>query len=281
MMNKQQKIMIGVSPRERFAVAAEALSQLFAATPELFRLVIIDCATPDKYWREIEPVLAGRANVRVIRREEYLLPNQSRNILTGECRPDEWVCLLENDVFVQDGWLTSLMLACNETGADAAVPLIIEGNIDGKVHFDKRMGRIEPVTDAEHPMWSILPPVWDFHDMHASRRMQQVIEDHCVLYRPGVIHRLPTRDEELNTRELIELAMSLHSIEAKVVFEPASRVVFKPPPLIEREERDFFAHRWNRERADASRLRVVQRWNLDSMPSSARFVDKRLGMLQQ
>jgi hypothetical protein len=281
-MTETPKIMIGVSPRERFSVAAEAMAQLFAATPEPFRLVVIDCATPERYMKEIEAVLDGRDDVEIIRRPTYLLPNQSRNLLSDASTDDEWVCLLENDVFVQSGWLTALLNACVESKADASVPLIIEGDIDGKIHFDKRLGRIVPVGDSENQKWTILPQEYDVSDdLSEPRRVQQMIEDHCVLYAPGVIQRLPQRDEEINTREPVELAMALHSIDAKVIFEPSARVVFQPPLTINPDERDFFAQRWNRERADASRERVIQRWKLENMPSSVKFVDKRLKLLEQ
>jgi hypothetical protein len=281
-MTETPKIMIGVCPRERFSVAAEAIAQLFAATPEPFRLVVVDCATPARYLRDIEAVLGDRENVELVRHDTYLLPNQSKNILSARAAADEWVCLMENDVFVQNGWLTAMLTACLETKADAAVPLIIEGDIDGKVHFDKRLGRIEPVGEPGNQKWTILPSEYKGSaDVSASRRVQQMIEDHCVLYAPGVAQRLPARDEDLNTREPVELGMALHSIGAKVIFEPSARVVFKPPVAIEPEERDFFAHRWNRERADASRERVIQRWNLENMPSSVQFVDKRLKLLEQ
>ena len=59
-------VTIGFFPREQFSLAAESLQRIFDYTHIPFNLIVINCNTPEVYWKQIEQVLAGRSNVKVI-----------------------------------------------------------------------------------------------------------------------------------------------------------------------------------------------------------------------
>ena len=78
-MGTTPSVAIGVIPRERFNVAAEAVRRIVKHTSVPYRLVIIDCNMPERYRSEVEHALPASAPVDVLRFDRYLLPNESRN----------------------------------------------------------------------------------------------------------------------------------------------------------------------------------------------------------
>lgn len=268
-------------PRERFSCTAAVVERLLEVTPAPFRVILVDCAMPRRYREALDRVLSGRKNVEVIQVDEYLRPNQSRNLVMRACGRSDWVCLMDNDVFVEPKWLADLIRACEEERADVAVPLIIEGEDTGPVHFDRRLGSIHRAPPWVRGRWIIKEPKFDYgDDRHASRRWQGMVEDHLVLYRPETLARIVPFPEDLSTRELVDLSMRLHVSGARVIFEPRVRVVFCPPPPIEPEERDFFAFRWEAGRAAGSNEYVQKKWRINGLPSSMNFIRERLRLLE-
>src|SRR5919109_117125 len=134
------KVTTGFVPRDRFSKAAESLQRIFDHTDIPFNLIVVDCNTPQLYRQQMEKVLKGRGNVKVIRTDRYLLTNEANNIVIQESK-DDFLCIIENDIMVEKGWLSYLIAACEEHPADVAVPLIFERQSEfEKVHFDDRLG---------------------------------------------------------------------------------------------------------------------------------------------
>ena len=98
-------VTIGFVPRERFSRAPDALARILKSTTVPFNLLVVDCNTPRTYWQAMEELLSDRNNVKVIHKDHYLLPNASRNLVVSESK-DEFVCLIENDVLVEHGWIS-------------------------------------------------------------------------------------------------------------------------------------------------------------------------------
>ena len=119
-------VTIGFVARERFSMAPRALRRIFETTDVPFRLVIVNCAIPPRFWRQIEAEIAGRDNVEVIQRDSYVRPNLARRLVL-DASTSEFTCLIENDVLVEDGWLRRLVDDCIEHEAELAAPLVWEG----------------------------------------------------------------------------------------------------------------------------------------------------------
>jgi hypothetical protein len=267
-------ITIGFVPRERFSVASKCLQRIFDCTPIPFNLTVVDCNIPQVYWQQMEMVLRNRGNVRVIRVDRYLLPNQAKNLVIQKST-DDFICLMENDVLVEECWLTNLIAACEEHPADVAVPLILEGQ-GGPVHFDNNLGHIKMAQQSDGLKIEIVPRSTPKElDSSASRRSTHFMEVHCLLFRRKVFSRIGPFDETLNTREHVDLSLALHSAGVPVVFEPKSRVTFLPPPFVEPDEREYFYFRWDIERATMCHDRIRERWNLLNLPSSIDFVKEQ------
>jgi len=270
-------VTIGFVPRERFSLAAESLQRIFDYTDIPFNLIVVNCNIPTVYWQQMEAVLQGRDNVHVIHRDHYLLPNQSKNLVIPEAH-DEFLCLIENDNLVKDGWLSQLIAACEEYPADVAVPLMIEGPVGArKVHFDDSLGQIRTVETPEGPKLEVLPRAERKElDRGRGRRTVQFMEQHCLLFRRSVFDRIGRYDEALNTRDEIDLSLSLYQAEVRVVFEPKCEIHYIPPYPPRADEIDYFFMKWDLERAAQSRDRLRKKWNLVYVPGeNIEFVKDR------
>lgn len=163
-------VTLGFFPREQFALAAESLQRIFDCTDIPFNLIVVDCNTPKVYWQQIEQVLKGRNNVKVIRSDRYLQANELRNLVIQEAK-DDFLCFVENDVLVEEGWLSHLITACKEQSADVAVPRIIEGPLGTtSIHWDSNQGEIRSLQTADGVKWEILPATGDLQLNRGTHR---------------------------------------------------------------------------------------------------------------
>jgi GT2 family glycosyltransferase len=265
-------VTIGFLPRERFVTAAESLASLYRHTAMPFRLLVVDPRTPARYLAEMRAVLDGHDNWEVLEGQRHLLPAASKNLVLART-DDEYVCLLENDNLFHDGWLEALVEACEEFPADVAAPLIREGR-GGAGHFDHHLGTV--VASADHPgRWEVRP-VERPRESFTTRQRVEFVEQHCLLFRRDVFERIGPYDEELNTRDEVDLSLALRAAGATVVVEPRSIVNYVPPTAApEDDELPYYRLRWDLDRAARSRERIRARWNLVETPGDLEFVRYR------
>ena len=136
-----------VVPRERFSCARASLDHLFKSTRTPFNLVYIDGNSPPPIAEHLADQ-ARQKGFRLIRRSRYLTPNEARNIGWSSVTT-KYVVFIDNDVFVEPGWLQSLVRCAEETGAWVVGPLYLEGDAasplvhmaGGAAHFVERDGR--------------------------------------------------------------------------------------------------------------------------------------------
>lgn len=265
-------VTIGFVPRERFALAAESLATLVATTPPHHRLVVVDAGGPPAVRAELEAVLAGHPNAEVVSTGRPLLPAASKNLVVARAGTD-YVALVENDVLYPEGWLDGLLAACEEAPADVAAPLIREGRRPIP-HFDTLLGTI--VESAEHPGKVEVRPVAVPRHTLAARAPVHFVEQHCLLFRRTALDRIGPFDEQLNTRDEVDLSLALWHAGLTIVLEPAVQVDYIPPTFeIRDDELDFYRQRWDLDRALASRDRIRVRWNLVDTPGDLGFVRYR------
>lgn len=270
-------ITIGFFPRERFSLAAESLQRIFDYTCIPFNLIVVDCNTPKVYWQQMEQVLRGRSNVNVIHKNHYLMPNQSKNLVIQEAK-DDFLCFIENDVLVEEGWLSQLLAACVEHPADVAIARIIEGPLgEKKVHWDPNLGQVQSVQTTEGVKWEILPPTGDQQlDKGSHRRTIELSgEAHCQLYRRSVFDSVAPFDEEVIYLDWIDSSLALYNAKIPVVFEPKSVVHFWHPYPPSQHDLDYFFMRWNLERAALDLERIPKKWNLVQVTADLTFAIER------
>jgi GT2 family glycosyltransferase len=266
------RVTIGFLPRERYVVAAESLESLYANTTMPFDLVIADPATPPRYLDEMLSVLDGHDNWRMVHADRPLVPAATRNLLL-ESIESEFVCFLENDNLFTPGWLESLLAACEEFPADVAAPLIREGRGE-EGHFDRHLGSLV-ASETEEGKWEV-KPLDQPRDQTAITTRVQFVEQHCLLFRRSVFDRIGPYDDELNTRDEVDLSLALHFADVPVVLEPRAIINYVPPTSPpEEDELPFYNIRWDLERAASSRDRIRDRWSLVDTPGDLEFVRYR------
>lgn len=256
------------SARERFSPAARSLATLFANCPVPFQLVVVDGGTPERYRREIDAALAGRPDVVRVGSPDYLLPNKARRLGTEKATGD-LILYLENDCMIRPGAVEALMAAAADEPSGVLVPWLWEKTAR---HHDS-----SAITIVKQPDGSLrIHPEKEPLAFGTERLKIEFFEHHCFLITRPALAVLGTGDEELNTREAIEISVHAWSAGVPVILEPKAQVDFHAPPPVEAEERDFYHFRWDRARADASHDRVAGRWNIVDMPDTYAFVREQM-----
>ena len=229
-------ITIGFLPRERFEVGAESLATLLDNTNEPYELIVTAPAMPDRYRREMDEVLEHRPTTIVVEVDHLLLPAASKNRILEHATGD-YVAFVENDVLYPPGWLDGLVAACEEFPADVASPLFgeVRGNEE---HFDQHLGRIvDPTPGRPIDIRGIAGP----RNNATERTRVDFIEQHCLLYRRSALDAITPFDEELNTRDEVDVSMALWAAGKTVVLEPAVRINDVPPTTAPADdELDYF-----------------------------------------
>jgi hypothetical protein len=263
-------VTIGWFPRERFTIAAESLETLLAHSPSC-PLIIVDPATPPRYMHEIKKVL-GDHPAEVIHADHPLLPAVSKNLILDRVKTD-YVALVENDVLFTPGWLEGLLAACEQEPADVAAPIIYDGR-EKKNHFDKHLGEIR-LSESEPGKREVIPLKKERNSAQKRERVH-FVEQHCLLFRTKVFECIGRFDEQLNTRDEVDLSVALYDAGCTVVLEPATQIHYVPPTSRpDPDELPFYLKRWDLDRAVLSRERIRERWNLVDTPGDLGFVQYR------
>ena len=274
---KMTNITIGFVPRERFSSAAESLESILTTeTDAPYEMLIVDCATPPEVWAEIEVLIEGRDNIRVLRTDHVLLPNQAKNLVISETKT-EYLCLIENDNLVEPGWLDKLKNACEEMPADVAVPMLMENRPGStKVHFDTALGSLEVVQTDEGEKLNVKARKHTGELAKLGRQYQEFMEVHCLFFRTSVFEKIGGFDEEVNMSEEVDLSIALQQAGVPVVFEPACVIHYVLPefPLPE-SDIPFYMNKWDLDRARKSIEIVQNRWKLTRPPQILGFVAER------
>src|ERR1700682_5732453 len=107
--------------RERLSPTLACLQHLLGTTPGPYELICVDGGAPESISAPLRE-LASRHGFTLIRSEEYLSPNESRNLALKHVQT-RYVVFVDNDVKVSQDWLDPLVRCAEETGAWLVAPL--------------------------------------------------------------------------------------------------------------------------------------------------------------
>ncbi len=270
---RNARVTIVVSPRERFGVAKESLDSLYANTEVPFELVYVDARSPAwlSEWLDQE---APKRGFRVLRRNRYVTPNEARNLGAAAART-EFVVFVDNDVFFAPNWLSALVDAADDTGAEIITPLTCEGmplharvhHVTGAYSFGKEAFFATPHGERE------LQEVMTFHKAQVDKVRDELkrgptdtCEFHCVLVRRAFFEQIGRLDENVQaTKEHIDFCMAADQAGARLISEPNSVVTYVFPsrahPMTP-DDMPYFLLRWSPkwQRRDLAYLR--KKWGL-------------------
>ncbi len=259
-------VTIVVVPRERFSHTRASLESLYANTHLPFRLIYVDGGSPAHIKSHLE-MQAEEKGFKLIRTEHYLSPNRARNI--GLRLVDtKYVVFLDNDVEFARGWLSALVQCAEETNASLVGPLYCIGRpvheiihmAGGDACIREEGGRrrfLEKHRHCDERVSDVRP--------HLRREPCELIEFHCMLARTDVLKELGSLDEGfLNTREHVDICLTVRKAGGSVWFEPKSIVTNVVAPPFAWSDIPFYLMRWSDSWAQATLKHFEQKWNLDS-----------------
>ncbi|MDJ0534951.1 MAG: glycosyltransferase [Xenococcaceae cyanobacterium MO_207.B15] len=281
-MNKPQ-VTIVVSPRERFSYSRESLESIYANTNYPFSLVYVDGNSPPNV-RDYLKEKSQENNFKLIRTEEYISPNQARNL--GLAAVDtEYLVFIDNDVYVEPGWLEKLVNCAEETKASVVCPLVCIGQQRySKVHLAGGEARIiievknERTRRKVHEKhYFVNRPVAEVKSQ-LHRRNCEFAKFHCMLVRTKIFETVGKLDEKLlSTREHIDFCLTVANAGGEIYCEPDSVITYVPAKSFAMSDIPYFMLRWSDEWEVASLKHFSQKWKVTKKDKYSKKRDNSLG----
>jgi GT2 family glycosyltransferase len=249
-MTNDPHVTIVVVPREQFSKSQVSLESIYASTPPPFRLVYVDGNSPPPLRRYLEQQATARG-FQLIRTENYLTSNEARNLgLRKVCT--EYVAFLDNDVFVQPGWLQALLRCADETGAWVVGPLYCYGidGCNGEPHIVHTAGASLRIIDdgtrrLEEMHRCCDRPVAEVR-LELRREPIDLVEFHCMVVRTDAFDQIGAFDEKLlSFLDHIDFCLAAREAGGTVYFEPAAVVTHLAPPPFAPMDLPYFLLRWS------------------------------------
>lgn len=258
------RITIAVVPRERFSFAAQSLRSLIDNTDVPFSLVYVDGRSPASVSRFVRQQCESRG-YQYLRFEHYLSPNEARNIALRHVET-EFVVFVDNDLFVNPGWLGTLLRCADETGAWLAGPLYLEGGaVSPRVHMAGGYARIETRGGGRHLVEGHFHPHKKRSEIPEplERTQTQLLEFHCMLARAERLRQLGDLDERLlSMHEHVDVCLTVRAAGGTILFEPASVVRYSFDGPLRPADLPYIALRWSDDWNSRSIEAFKQKWAL-------------------
>lgn len=258
-------VTIVVVARERFSLAPESLRSVLENTEPPYKLIYVDGGSPRSISREIKSH-ARKNNFTLIRSEQYLSPNEARNIGFTKVQT-KYTLFLDNDVVVATGWLDGLVRCAEETNAWVVGPLYCIGEpyhqkihmAGGFAHFEENKGTRRYI-DRHLMGHSWLNDVRD----QLKREPSERCEFHCMLIRSDAMRAVGPLDEKLLgiVEAHADLCLLVRKAGGTVWFEPSSVVTYVPPPPVRISDLPYFLLRWSSDWTTRGRARFAEKWDL-------------------
>ncbi len=282
----QPRTTIAVVPRESYSVTPRMLETLVERTPAPSRIVVVDGGAPRRIWRRLAH-LADDHDFTLIHRDAVMTSNEARNEAMRHV-DTEYVCFLDNDTFVDDGWLEGLERCADDTGVVLVAAAVLWGRRDRwEIHFAGGTCRI--VSDGtarrfEEHNTHMHRPVGALAEL--TRAPTEYVEAHGLLARVGVLRRIgPFDDGLIAAREHSTLSLQVVAIGGEIWFEPSVVVRYPWPKRNTLADYRFYLPRWSDEWAERSFRRFNDSWQLTDLAIDDIFRqghrERRLGRRQE
>ncbi len=255
---------IVVVPRERFSFARRSFDAVLACAPDPHRIVYVDGGSPPPV-RDRLKAMAREKGFRLLRTEEYLVPNRARN-LGARGADTEHVVFIDNDVIPEPGVFDALVRCADETGAWVVGPVYCAGDPrDRIVHVAMGEARIEEDKGRRrfHERHRFVNERLDRIRPQLRRAPCEMVEFHCLLVRRDAVERLGPLDEGLmSALEHVDLCLAVREAGGAVYTEPESVVTYVAPPPFRDGDLPYFLLRWSDAWNRASIARFAEKWRL-------------------
>ena len=256
------RVTIVMTARERHALTLGAIDSIAANTAAPYRLIYLDCGTPDGLRRE----LRNRPQLDVIRFERPLWPQQARACIADSIETD-YVVFIDNDVRVEPAWLDALLACADETGAGIVGPLYLwgDGTTPEKIHMAG--GKLsESHEDGGRVLDEFHQLINEFPEAVANelyRRPCDFVEYHCMLVRSALLRNGRLLDPDVYcVHEHIDTALAARKLGYDVFLEPSARVSYLAFSEYMLGDLAIFRDRWSEADAKASIEAFCRKWGV-------------------
>lgn len=281
-MIRYNDVTVGMFARERYSLTAPAIDNLREHTPDGVHLAYVDGDVPEIYRDQIDDALRRFGEHTILASNSYILPIAATNRLV-EATETPVLALVQNDVFVQDGWLDPVLEDLNrDPSIDYVSPEIMEAHqypitpdTRQVYHFNPSESDIEDFEGGTHRSRVNRRPVRGSTFQHHVPRLIKHLEEHAFFGRTTSFQAVAPFTGFLNTREQIDMAMRMHAAGQNILFDPRSTVTYAETRL-EDAEIDHYLQRWDPETAEASNAFVEHTYRLRDYKSSMRDVNIRI-----
>ncbi|MBE9098059.1 glycosyltransferase family 2 protein [Vacuolonema iberomarrocanum] len=258
-------VTIVVSPRERFSFTQKSLDSLYEHTQMPFHLVYVDGNSPPSV-RDYLATQATEKGFELVRVDHFLTPNQARNIGISKVKT-QYVAFVDNDVIVSPGWLEALVQCAEEANADIVGPLTCQDEpVHETIHFANGVARVIVDVKGRRRMREKMTRQGQRVTENRAKleRVQaELVEFHCMLVNMQVFQKLGPLDERfMNTKEHVDLCMSVAEAGGSVYFEPDSLVTYVPGIAWTLPDLHYYMLRWSDAWERSSLAHLQQKWNL-------------------
>ncbi|MEH1929765.1 MAG: glycosyltransferase [Nostoc sp.] len=260
----QSQVTIIVTQRERFSYTQPSLESIYELTTMPFQLIYIDGNSPSHIHQYLE-TKSREKGFTLIRREQFLAPNQARNLALNQINTP-YVVFIDNDVLVTPHWLENLVRCAEETQAWVVAPLYLEGKPEDEIihmaagfaHFRYKQQRktfFEKHRFCKRRVASVKDKL--------QREETELVEFHCALVRTAFFKTLGLLDEQfLSAGEHFDLCLAVCEAGGTVYFEPSAVISYVLPTSFEESDLPFFLLRWSDEWNRKSLKHFQEKWLL-------------------
>ena len=261
------QVTIVVVPRERLSFTERCISSIFDNTSVPFNLIYVSGGVP-KQVRDYLEIESSRKGFRFLIEENYLSPNQARNLSLPHINT-KYVVFLDNDTLVTKGWLERLLRCAEETDAFVVGPLYLIGEFEraiihmagGRLHDEVVAGQ-RVLVDEQYLFDTPIPEA----RTRLRRRLCDYVEFHCMLVRTDVFDRVGLMDEKLPClHEERDFCLTISGAGGGIYMEPKSVVTYVPPPPCESWDLPYFMLRWSDAWIHSSVRHFNQKWGIASV----------------
>lgn len=266
MTSSNPKVTIVVVPRERFSFSIKSLKNIYRTTSYDFDLVYVDGNSP-AYLNRFLQEYSKEKGFKHVRTDHFLHPNQARNVGFKEVSDDtEYVVFLDNDVLVNNNWLTELVKCAEETKAALVGPLYLEGDVgEERIHMaggdmvvDESDGKKRLSIDMHHHMKKVSEL-----EKPLERFQTDNIEFHAVLVRKSFLNEHgPLDNELLTTREHVDICLIAKEAGESIYLEPKSVIHYVYPYPLKLSDFRFHFFRWDKQGTITTIRRFQEKWNI-------------------
>jgi GT2 family glycosyltransferase len=242
------KVTIAYVFNESLSATIPCLQRLIDKTsPGTYTLICVDGNSPGSISIPLQQ-LSSKHDFTLIRSNEYLTQNESRNIALKQVQT-QYVVFVDNDVEVGENWLDHLVNCADETGAWLVAPLYME-SINGQlaVHmyggecdFKDSYGTPRYIEKhlGQHVQLETIKPL--------IRHQTNLVEFHTLLMNMDAYHALGELDEKLlNHSQHTDLCYAVNKAEQKIFIEPLSVIThLRPEGRLEEIDKEYYSLRWN------------------------------------